>query len=86
MHVAAVCTQGYTADTCAHGYTAASSVALLWEEQRELDINHRIIMTDHVAANRALSSLRQNSVVPGLAAGRSAQELNVQRHKVPLYL
>lgn len=86
MHVAAVCTQGYTADTCAHGYTAASSVALLWEEQSELDINHRIIMTDHVAANRALSSLRQNSVVPGLAAGRSAQELNVQRHKVPLYL
>lgn len=45
MHVAAVCTQGYTADMCAHGYTAASSIALLWEEQSELDISHRI-MTD----------------------------------------
>lgn len=46
MHVAAVCTQGYTADMCVHGYTAASSVALLWEEQSELDISHRIMMTD----------------------------------------
>lgn len=38
-------TQSYTADMCAHGYTAASSVALLWKSVMNW-ILARLMMTD----------------------------------------